>query len=65
MLRTKASSSRSKCIFPRTELTYLFLFFASFSNVVSRLFELGVPETQFATSEHWTIKTVEEQKEQK
>jgi len=41
------------------------LFFKDFSNVVSRLFELGVPEQQFVSSDHWTIKTVDEQKEQK
>ncbi|KAF8658935.1 hypothetical protein AX14_007674 [Amanita brunnescens Koide BX004] len=41
------------------------LFFKDFSSVVSRLFELGVPETQFVASEHWSIKTLDEQKEQK
>ncbi|GLB37005.1 putative peroxidase family protein [Lyophyllum shimeji] len=40
------------------------LFFRDFSNVVSRLFELGVPEQQFVTSEPWIMKTIEEQQEQ-
>jgi cytochrome c peroxidase len=34
----------------------------SFSNVVSRLFELGVPTEQFVTAEPWIIPTVDEQK---
>ncbi|KAF8624625.1 hypothetical protein AX15_005779 [Amanita polypyramis BW_CC] len=38
------------------------LWFKDFSSVITRLFELGVPEKQFVTSEHWTLKTVEEQK---
>ncbi|PFH53706.1 class II peroxidase [Amanita thiersii Skay4041] len=38
------------------------LWFKDFSNVVSRLFELGVPENQFVTSEHWIMKNVDEQK---
>ncbi|KAK2464341.1 hypothetical protein APHAL10511_003798 [Amanita phalloides] len=41
------------------------LFFKDFSNVITRLFELGVPEQQFVTSERWTMKTVDEQKVQK
>ena len=34
----------------------------SFSKVVSRLFELGVPTEQFVTPEPWIIPTVDEQK---
>ncbi|PPQ90636.1 hypothetical protein CVT25_006619 [Psilocybe cyanescens] len=44
------------------------LFFKDFSNVVSRLFELGVPTSQFVSPEPWVMPTVEEQeaaKEQK
>jgi len=38
------------------------LWFRDFSNVVSRLFELGVPTEQFVTVEPWIIPTVDEQK---
>ncbi|KAF8639573.1 hypothetical protein AX17_001475 [Amanita inopinata Kibby_2008] len=38
------------------------LWFKDFSNVVSHLFELGVPESQFVASEHWIMKNVDEQK---
>ncbi|KAH9484886.1 heme peroxidase [Psilocybe cubensis] len=41
------------------------LFFKDFSAVVSRLFELGVPSSQWVTPEPWVMPTVEEQKEQK
>ena len=34
----------------------------SFSKVVSRLFELGVPTEQFVAPEPWIMPTVEEQK---
>ncbi|KAF8149457.1 cytochrome c peroxidase [Crassisporium funariophilum] len=37
------------------------LFFKDFSNVVARLFELGVPTEQFVTPEPWIMPTVEEQ----
>ncbi|TFY73415.1 hypothetical protein EWM64_g10597 [Hericium alpestre] len=40
------------------------LFFKDFAAVVSRLFELGVPESQFVTSEPWHLKTFDEQKEE-
>jgi len=38
------------------------LWFRDFSNVVSRLFELGVPTEQFVTTEPWILPTVDEQK---
>ncbi|KAF7782144.1 CAZyme family AA2 [Agaricus bisporus var. burnettii] len=38
------------------------LWFKDFSDVVSRLFELGVPTQQFVTSEPWIMKNVDEQK---
>jgi cytochrome c peroxidase len=38
------------------------LFFRDFSKVVARLFELGVPATQWVTSEPWHMKTLDEQK---
>ncbi|KAI0066011.1 cytochrome c peroxidase [Artomyces pyxidatus] len=38
------------------------LFFKDFSSVVGRLFELGVPESQFASTEPWYFKTLDEQK---
>jgi len=41
------------------------LFFRDFANVVSRLFELGVPPQQFVTSEPWIMKSLEDQKEEK
>lgn len=41
------------------------LFFKDFSAVVAKLFELGVPTQQFATSEPWTLPTVDEQKDAK
>ncbi|KAM6501872.1 hem peroxidase [Amanita muscaria] len=41
------------------------LWFKDFSNVLTRLFELGVPEKQFVTQDHWILKTVDEQDEQK
>ena len=66
MLRTRTSSSRSRhCLFVTGRFFNFFVPSTSFSNVVSRLFELGVPEQQFASSDHWTVKTVEEQKDQK
>jgi len=37
------------------------LFFKDFSKVVAKLFELGVPTQQFATSEPWIMKTLDEQ----
>jgi cytochrome c peroxidase len=37
------------------------LVFCSFSSVVSRLFELGVPTEQFK-SEPWLLKSTDEQK---
>ncbi|KAF8800184.1 cytochrome c peroxidase [Phlegmacium glaucopus] len=37
------------------------LWFKDFSNVVSRLFELGVPTEQFVTPEPWIIPTIDEQ----
>ncbi|KAF5357298.1 hypothetical protein D9758_005875 [Tetrapyrgos nigripes] len=36
------------------------LFFKDFSNVVSRLFELGVPTQQFVTPEPWIMKNLDE-----
>jgi len=42
--------------------------FCSFSAAVSRLFELGVPSSQWVSPESWVMPTVEEQsaaKEQK
>jgi len=33
----------------------------SFSDALSRLFELGVPVNQFTTSEPWYMKTTDEQ----
>ncbi|PPQ65554.1 hypothetical protein CVT24_010817 [Panaeolus cyanescens] len=41
------------------------LWFKDFSNVVSRLFELGVPTEQFVSPEPWIMPTVEEQGEKK
>nr|QBO71391.1 ascorbate peroxidase [Pleurotus ostreatus] len=41
------------------------LFFKDFSAAVSRLFELGVPESQWVTSEPWEMKTKEEQEAEK
>ncbi|KAL0956778.1 hypothetical protein HGRIS_002898 [Hohenbuehelia grisea] len=41
------------------------VFFKDFSAAVSRLFELGVPESQWATYEPWTMKTIDEQAEEK
>ncbi|CAK5281261.1 unnamed protein product, partial [Mycena citricolor] len=38
------------------------LFFKDFSAVVAKLFELGVPAEQWASSEPWTMKTLDEQK---
>lgn len=38
------------------------LFFRDFSKVISRLFELGVPQEQFVTSEPWIMKNTDEQK---
>jgi cytochrome c peroxidase len=38
------------------------LWFKDFSNVVSRLFELGVPTEQFVTAEPWIMPTADEQK---
>ncbi|KAK7033326.1 peroxidase [Favolaschia claudopus] len=38
------------------------LFFKDFSAVIAKLFELGVPTQQFATSEPWFMKTLDEQK---
>ncbi|EPQ57021.1 heme peroxidase [Gloeophyllum trabeum ATCC 11539] len=37
------------------------LWFKDFSKAFSRLLELGVPESQWATSEPWIMKTLEEQ----
>ncbi|TFK53622.1 heme peroxidase [Heliocybe sulcata] len=37
------------------------LWFKDFAKVFSRLLELGVPENQWATSEPWIMKTLEEQ----
>jgi cytochrome c peroxidase len=37
----------------------------SFANAVTRLFELGVPESQFTTSERFILKTLDEQKDSK
>ncbi|KAF8070078.1 heme peroxidase [Lyophyllum atratum] len=37
------------------------LFFRDFANVVSRLFELGVPTAQFVTPEPWIMKNLDEQ----
>jgi len=37
------------------------LFFKDFSAVVSKLFELGVPTQQFVATEHWSMKTLDEQ----
>jgi cytochrome c peroxidase len=37
------------------------LFFRDFSNVVARLFELGVPTAQFVSSDPWIMKTSSEQ----
>ncbi|ETW81091.1 heme peroxidase 3 [Heterobasidion irregulare TC 32-1] len=39
------------------------LFFKDFSAVVSRLFELGIPDSQFTSTEKWTLKSLDEQKE--
>jgi hypothetical protein len=39
----------------------LLMILFSFSNVLSRLFELGVPTQQFVTSEPWIMKNVDEQ----
>lgn len=41
------------------------LFFKDFSQVVSRLFELGVPTQQFVSQERWFMKTIEEQEDEK
>ncbi|KAJ7723543.1 heme peroxidase [Mycena metata] len=38
------------------------LFFKDFSAVVAKLFELGVPTQQFVSSDPWTMKTLDEQK---
>ncbi|KAA1471769.1 cytochrome c peroxidase [Dentipellis sp. KUC8613] len=38
------------------------LFFKDFAKAVSTLFELGVPESQFVTSEPWQMQTLDEQK---
>ncbi|KAI0084899.1 cytochrome c peroxidase [Irpex rosettiformis] len=38
------------------------LFFKDFSAAVSKLFELGVPTQQWATSEPWLLPTIDEQK---
>ncbi|KAI0315688.1 heme peroxidase [Amylostereum chailletii] len=38
------------------------LFFKDFSSVVSRLFELGVPQAQFVSEQPWELKTTDEQK---
>ena len=35
---------------------------SSFSAVVAKLFELGVPPSQWATSEPWLLQTLDEQK---
>jgi cytochrome c peroxidase len=35
---------------------------SSFSAVVAKLFELGVPTQQFVASEPWVMKTLDEQK---
>jgi cytochrome c peroxidase len=37
----------------------------SFSAVVAKLFELGVPTEQFVTPEPWIMKTLEEQDAEK
>ncbi|EIN11520.1 heme peroxidase, partial [Punctularia strigosozonata HHB-11173 SS5] len=37
------------------------LFFKDFADVVSRLFELGVPQAQFVSSEPWLMKKTDEQ----
>lgn len=38
------------------------LFFKDFSAVVAKLFELGVPSSQWVSSEPWTMKSTDEQK---
>jgi len=37
------------------------VWFKDFSNVISKLFELGVPTSQFVTSEPWIMKSTDEQ----
>ena len=37
----------------------------SFSAVIVKLFELGVPESQWVTSEPWTLPSTNEQEESK
>ena len=37
----------------------------SFSAVVAKLFELGVPESQWVSSEPWIMPSTDEQKESK
>ena len=44
--------------FPLPDVNFLH----SFSSVVARLFELGVPTEQFVTPEPWIMPTEEEQK---
>ncbi|KAL4251457.1 Peroxidase [Abortiporus biennis] len=41
------------------------LWFKDFSNAVSRLFELGIPTSQFVSSEPWVLPTIDEQSEEK
>ena len=48
--------SQASCFLRRHGLFNKYFFFAvSFSAVIAKLFELGVPESQWATSEPWTF----------
>lgn len=63
---TKVCSSRSKSFDPSVQARMLiFRFTASFSAAVAKLFELGVPSQQWATSDPWIMQTLDEQSEQK
>lgn len=50
--------SHSSFLLPDANLS---LRLCSFSSVVSRLFELGVPTEQFVTTEPWIMPTIDEQ----
>jgi hypothetical protein len=56
----KLSSSRSKALVPNRGR--LLTHHNSFSAVFARLLELGVPSTQWVSSEPWELKTLSEQK---
>ena len=40
-------------------MVYMSIFVFSFSAVIAKLFELGVPESQWATSEPWIFASLD------